>query len=61
MLRDVVIGTGKAPGDFAVSMMPMLKWLHRVLFRRDLFRRARRSTKRTDADHAAETPPARIE
>ncbi len=40
VVRDVVVGTGKARGDFVVSVMPMLKWLNRALFRRDMFRGA---------------------
>lgn len=28
MIRDVIVSTGKAPGDLVVSMIPLLKWLN---------------------------------
>ena len=46
VIRDVVIGTSRAPGDFVLSAMPMLKWLNRALFRRKI------DSKIPDARHA---------
>jgi hypothetical protein len=31
VIQDVIIGTGKAPGDLLVSILPLLKWLKRKL------------------------------
>jgi len=28
MIRDVIVSTGKAPGDLVVSMIPLLNWLN---------------------------------
>ncbi|HEV2664880.1 MAG TPA: GNAT family N-acetyltransferase [Blastocatellia bacterium] len=28
MIRDVIVSTGKAPGDLLISMIPLLKWLN---------------------------------
>ncbi|HLG14445.1 MAG TPA: GNAT family N-acetyltransferase [Blastocatellia bacterium] len=39
-IQNVVIGTGKMPGDLLVSSIPLLKWFNRRLRRRDLLRRA---------------------
>jgi CelD/BcsL family acetyltransferase involved in cellulose biosynthesis len=33
MIQDVIVSTGKAPGDLVVSMIPLLKWLNRKIGR----------------------------
>lgn len=37
-IQTVTVGTGKAPGDLVVSLVPMLKWLNRKLRRRNVTR-----------------------